>query len=241
MPEPIIFYDIPGVGKAKAWSPNTWKVRYTLNFKGLPYKTVWVEYPDIEALCKKIGASAVEKRADGSPLARYLDKTYPDTPQVIPEEADTLIAAFGDAIYAASSFAFVPIIIPAAFSILRPASQPYFRKTREVRLGGKLEELAPAGSEKRAASWQGTQKGVHKMAGWFEAAGKEKLFVMGDKKGITYADIMLASWFVWFKKCCGEESQEWKDMMSWDGGRWARFVAAFEKYEVVDEGEDVVL
>ena len=27
MPEPIIFYDIPGVGKAKAWSPNTWKTR----------------------------------------------------------------------------------------------------------------------------------------------------------------------------------------------------------------------
>ena len=234
-----------------------------MNFKGLPYKTVWVEYPDIEPLCKKVGASPGERRPDGSPLytlpiiydpntksvisdsaviARYLDKTYPDTPRLIPEEADTLIAALWDAIFGAfPDRAFVPILVPASLSILRPASQPYFRVTREKFFGGKLEELAPIGSEKRATAWQGVQRGLHRIAGWFEADGNEKLFFMGDAKGITYADIILASFFAWFKKSCGEESQEWKDVMSWDGGRWARFMGALEKYEAVDEGEDLKL
>ncbi|RDX53365.1 hypothetical protein OH76DRAFT_1553479 [Lentinus brumalis] len=262
MPEPIVFYDIPGLVKGKAWSPHTWKTRYTLNFKGIPYKTVWVEYPDIQALCKKIGASAADQRQDGTPLytlpviydpntksvvsdsaaiTRYLDKTYPDTPRLIPEEADALITALEVARWAVfPEMDPRPIIIPAVFSILRPASQPYFRETREKRLG-KLEELAPRGSEKRAKHWEGMQKGLHKIAGWLEADGKEKLFFMGDKKGISYADFMLAGFFMWFKKCCGEDSQEWKDITSWDGGRWGRFMSALEKYEYVDEGEDVAL
>ncbi|KAI0699939.1 hypothetical protein C8T65DRAFT_658659 [Cerioporus squamosus] len=235
MPESIVFYDIPGVVKGKAWSPNTWKTRYALNVKGIPYKTVWVEYPDIEALCKKIGATPAEKRKDGTPLytlpiiydpntksvisysaaiARYLDSTYPHTPRLIPEEVDALITALEDVIWAVfPDWDFVPIVIPAVCAILHPASQ----------------------------LWEGVQKGVHKMAGWLEADGKEKLFFMGDKKGLTYADVILVGFFMWFKKCCGEDSQEWKDMMSWDGGRWARFMAALEKYESVDEGEDVEL
>ena len=28
MVEPIVFFDIPSFAKGKAWSPNTWKVRY---------------------------------------------------------------------------------------------------------------------------------------------------------------------------------------------------------------------
>ena len=93
-------------------------LRYTLNIKGIPYRTVWVEYPDIKPLCLKIGAAATEKLPDGSPLytlpvifdpntskaiadsaaiARYLDVTYPThVPRLIPEDMDALHAAFQD-------------------------------------------------------------------------------------------------------------------------------------------------
>lgn len=64
MTQPVVFYDIPGnAHPQKAWSPNTQNTRYAsrreqeglltdtlryiLNYKGIPYKTVWVEYPDI--------------------------------------------------------------------------------------------------------------------------------------------------------------------------------------------------
>jgi hypothetical protein len=63
--KPIVFYDIPGNAQpSKTWVQNTQKTRcvtiarydmpgefmftrYTLNYKDLPYRTVWVEYPDI--------------------------------------------------------------------------------------------------------------------------------------------------------------------------------------------------
>ena len=167
--------------------------RYCLNIKGIPYKTVWVEYPDIEAVCKKIGASATDKRMDGTPLytlpviydpntmravsesaaiARYLDSTYPDTPRLIPEEADALVSAFIDAFWAALDWQFEPIILPVETTILRPASRPYFRETREKKLGCKLEEAAPPGSERLEECWAGVQRGVHKMACRLNASGQ---------------------------------------------------------------------
>ncbi|KAI0712270.1 hypothetical protein C8Q76DRAFT_797141 [Earliella scabrosa] len=265
MPEPIIFYDIPGHAKDKAWSPNTWKTRFCLNMKGIPYKTVWVEYPDIATLCKKIGATPTGTRrageflytlpviydpntksvvSDSGAIARYLDRTYPDAPTLIPAEADALTAALGAALWTV----FNPdedlgaIIVPAAFAQLRERSRPYFRETREKWAGGKLEELAPAGSEKRAKCWETIRKGMNKIAtAWLEADGKEKLFFMGDRVGITYADITIAGFLMWFKETLGEDSEEWKAMMTWDDGRWAKFMRAFKKYEVVDEGEDVEL
>lgn len=33
--------------------------------------------------------------------------------------------------------------------------------------------------------------------------------------------------------CC---SEEWQDVLRWDGGRWGRFVDALREYEAVDEG-----
>ncbi|KZP02399.1 hypothetical protein FIBSPDRAFT_808778, partial [Athelia psychrophila] len=59
----ITLYDIPSRNSSKAWSPNLWKARLALNIKGLPYRTVWVEYPDIEQLCKKIGAAKTNSAA----------------------------------------------------------------------------------------------------------------------------------------------------------------------------------
>ncbi|KAI1790149.1 hypothetical protein LXA43DRAFT_891563 [Ganoderma leucocontextum] len=262
MSQPVVFYDIPSTAKGVAWSPNTWKTRYSLNIKGIPYQTVWVEYPDIAALCKKIGVGPTTTLFDGQPfytlpaiydpntktavvdsgkIARYLDEAYPDTHKLIPAELGVLIAAFQDAFLGAFGAAHAPIIIPAAFSVLHPGSQPYFRRTREVRLGGKLEALAPQGSEARAAAWAKVKKATSKVASWYEADGKERSFVLGDDAGATYADVIVAGFFMWFKACLGEDSEEWKEMISWDGGRWAKLLTAFEKYGAVDVGEQARL
>ena len=39
--------------------------RYCLNIKGIPYKTVWVEYPDIEGVLKKLGGGSSGRWAGG--------------------------------------------------------------------------------------------------------------------------------------------------------------------------------
>ncbi|EAU82646.1 hypothetical protein CC1G_07928 [Coprinopsis cinerea okayama7 len=100
----ITLYDSPCTLPIKASSPNTWKARFVLNYKRLPYKTEWVAYHDIASVYTKHGLSAVCKRLDGEEfyyslpviydsttgkaiadslqIAKYLDEQYPDTPRV---------------------------------------------------------------------------------------------------------------------------------------------------------------
>lgn len=79
-------------------------LRFALNIKGLPYRTEWVEYPDIAPLIKSFGLppnlnsympytlptiyDPRTKRAimDSMEIAKYLDDEYPETPAVLPKE-----------------------------------------------------------------------------------------------------------------------------------------------------------
>ncbi|KAI0712274.1 hypothetical protein C8Q76DRAFT_734062 [Earliella scabrosa] len=179
--------------------------------------------------------------AESTVIARYLDKTYPDTPAVIPKEIAALDAAFDRAMSATvvtrDLFA---IMIPAAYDILNPASLPYFRETRERFLGTKLEEIAPAGSEKRANHWEAVKKGFHEVAGWLSADEDARQFFLGGDV-VCFADIRIAGILIWVRETFGEESDEWKDVLSWDGGRWGAFMDAMKKYEMVDMGEPAKL
>ena len=77
-----------------------------MDYKRLPYKTVFVEFSEIARVSQEIGAKPTGTWPDGSPkytvpaiydpstktavsdsvaIAQYLDATYPDTPRVIPE------------------------------------------------------------------------------------------------------------------------------------------------------------
>ncbi|RDX53699.1 hypothetical protein OH76DRAFT_1398812 [Lentinus brumalis] len=267
MPEPIVFYDIPrkaNVPSDTAWSPNTWKTRYSLNIKGLSYRTVWVEYPDIEALYKKLGVEPTDTGPTGAPfytlpliydpktkeyvsdsaaIARYLDKTYPDTPMLIPKETDALHAAFQRAfaaVFNPGNAGFSWIMMPETYVRLNPASQGYFRRTREQWFGMALEELAPRGSEKRQKHWEVVKDAFHEVAGWLQAGGQERLFFLGGET-ICYADIVIAAFIIWFRNTFSEDSAEWRDMLSWDGGRWGKLTEAFRKHESVDDGSPLEL
>ena len=48
-------------------------VRYTLNYKKLPYKTVWIEYGEFESVAKKAGAKATKVKPNG--WARFVDSS----------------------------------------------------------------------------------------------------------------------------------------------------------------------
>ncbi|EIW59606.1 uncharacterized protein TRAVEDRAFT_147690 [Trametes versicolor FP-101664 SS1] len=255
MTEPIIFYDIPSKDSpSKAWSPNTWKTRFCLNVKGIPYKTVWVENPDIAALIRKIGALPTDVNDDGTPyyslpaiydpntktaladsaaIVRYLDRTYPDTYCLVPAHTDALHAAFGRGY--GSLLTLSPIIVPQTVHLLPPRSAEYFRTTREVYYEKKLEEVSPPGSAKRAELWAGVEKAFATYTKWLAAGGEEQRFFLGENIG--YADVTIASILMWMRVVFGEESKEWKEVTAWDGGRWARHADFFKKFEAVDVGE----
>ena len=227
-----------------------------MNIKSLPYKTVWVEYPDIAPLAKKLGATPTSTTADGAPhytlpmiydpnttttvtesaaIARYLDRTYPN-PVLIPKGTDALHEAFTEAFRTALATDLVHVGLLPTWAQLNPYSQEYFRRTREARFG-KLEDVAPEGSEKRAKHWKAVEDGLHMLKGWIEADGTEKLFFTGES--IAYADVTVAAFLTWIKTVFGEGSKEWRDVMEWDDGRWARFMGEFDAIGGVDFEKDV--
>jgi len=248
MVEPIIFYDIPSApGKpVKTWGPNTWKTRYTLNYKGLPYKTEWVEYPDIEALCKRLGAPPTGKKPDGRDqytlpviydpstkkavadslaIAKYLDSTYPDTPQVVPPGLDAFQAVFLDSIVGLVVLPGLLILLSRIAGYLGPQSAEYFRTTREERFGAKLEDM------NKPEQWEALEQGFGKVKDYILANGEGKdLVLLGNKSKITFSDIQIASVLIWLKTLMGENSEDWKRVAGFQDGFWLKFMKQFEQF-----------
>ncbi|KAF8960754.1 hypothetical protein BDZ97DRAFT_1281072 [Flammula alnicola] len=243
----IIFYDIPSTLPGRGWSPNTWKTRYCLNFKGIPYKTEWIEFPDIEAHCKKFGILPTSQNPDGSPyftlpaihdpstgvyiadsflIAEYLEKTYP-TPSLFPYNTLGLQTPFEDT-YLGYLDALWSFILPVVCVNLNPPSEEYFRRTREQEFGMKLEDLVPKG-EKADAEWEKYKDGLGTVDVWYAKSGGP--FLMDDT--VSWADFVIAGYVIWLRIVWGEDSQQWKDITSWHDGRWQNLIDNLKKYETI--------
>ncbi|KAI9258968.1 glutathione S-transferase [Phascolomyces articulosus] len=100
----IVFYDLKLPNDPNfAWSPNTCKTRFTLNYKGIPYKTVWLTFfevhseipkltksdrmPTIPVIVDKLHGDKVVQ--DSWEIAKYLDEAYPDTPRLFNNDLGT--------------------------------------------------------------------------------------------------------------------------------------------------------
>jgi len=245
----IVFYDIPSLLPGKAWSAFTWSVRFTLNYKSIPYRTEWVEYPDIEPLSKRLGINPTGKKPDGSPyytlpaihdpstntyladaftIAEYLEKTYPDTPSIFPHETASLQNAFVFAL-TPSLMPVSPLIVPLIFPKLgTKRSEEYFRRTREHNYGKPLEDIIPVGNE-RIELWAKFREGMNLVDKCMAKTDAKGPFVMGDT--ISWADFLLSGGLMWFKILWGEESEEWKEIASWNEGRWDNLLRALGKYQ----------
>ncbi|KAF8917269.1 hypothetical protein CPB85DRAFT_1215425 [Mucidula mucida] len=242
----ITLYDLPSTLPGNAWSPSTWIVRYALNIKNIPHKTQWVNYPEIEPICKEIGAAPTGVRPDGSPrytvpvirddatgavisesvvIIEYLDKTYPDTPTLLPPGTKALHLAFR----AAAANQIPPlrqfIITPSYYQMTLP-NRAYYDK----QLAGAAPESLLPKEEQKVVEWAKAQEALGKIGAWIEPKDK---YVMGDK--ISYADLLTAAFLRWTRVSLGEDSQEWKDITSWHDGRWGRLMGELaEKYESIN-------
>jgi len=228
--KPIILYDIPSKlpGKWQPWSPNTWNTRYALNFKGLPYKTEWIEYPDIKPHCLKIGATYSDIKASGEPyyslpiihdpntsqtivdsfqIALYLERQYPDTPKLFPvPNTESLIYGFDKGLGRILNGPIFPMLVAGVCGILNESSAVYFRETREVRYKPKSLEDVSYGSGKDSEEykklWSDLEKGLDLLSKRMDLSvsegGKAGPYVMGDT--LSYSDFVIAAVFVWARR-----------------------------------------
>ena len=225
--------------------------RFSLNYKGIPYKTEWVEYPDIEAVCKKVGAAPTDTKPDGRPhytlpiiydpstgavvsesarIAIYLDTAYPDTVPLFPRGSRPLQLAFL-ADYLKLMDPFWQFVLPATNMILNPKSEKYFRPTREAWFfgGAKLEDVVPQG-EKRQVEWIKGKDAMGKLYEALEAGKADGPYIMGETP--CFADFAIGAAFIWIKHIVGEGSEEWKDIKTWHNGRWVAYMESLSKYTV---------
>ncbi|KAG9051556.1 hypothetical protein FS837_004066 [Tulasnella sp. UAMH 9824] len=259
---PLILYDIksklsgPGMG----WSPNVWKTRqvstegFVLNYKQIPYKTVWVSYPDIEPTLKSLGfdPSTVTRAgrewftlpviSDPSPepggeptlvvdsqvIAEYLDSKYPQKP-LLPEGTKALQAMFLKWTQTNLLVHLLQLVVPQVPAILDDPGAEYFTRTREQQFGKKLTDICVG--EERATSLAALEKDLATLDGYISRNGGGD-FLMGITP--TYGDILLCSFFMWTKRVPttrdpGSESV-FDIIKGWHGGRWQRLQTWSEQF-----------
>ena len=225
-------------------------LRAVLNYKGIPYRTKWVESPDIAPLSKKLGINPTGLKKDGSPLytlpaihdpstgtyiadslaiAEYLERTYPDTPSVFPSGTATLQKAFESNLISTLGAAWA-FSIPASYSRLNPVSAEYFRRTSEISYGMKLEDSVPTG-DARIEEWGKFEKGMDRLHSYLISTDKNGPYMMGNT--ISWSDLVLFSFLSYFKAAWGGDSQEWKDIASWNDGRWEAYMNALKECQTV--------
>lgn len=116
-----------------------------------------------------------------------------------------------------------------AMNRLNPRGQAFFRETRERSFGCKMEEICPP--EKQADQWARVEVAFSVLTSWFEAAGDGRLLLLGTDEGrICHADTQIAGMLKWVQTIFGPDSEEWRRVETFDGGRWKRFMAVMEQW-----------
>ncbi|KZV91653.1 hypothetical protein EXIGLDRAFT_615386, partial [Exidia glandulosa HHB12029] len=250
MSAPITFYDISS--NKGVWSPNTWKTRLALNFKGIPYKTQWLSFTEIEPFMKKLGAKPTGKKpapddaedwytcpviavpsADGSApklieesdaIAEYLDAAYPGTPKLFPAGTRALQAAFAQFFVPQVMMPTIPVLLAGVPGILDETNAKYVEESRLRWYGAPLNTWAPLGSEKRAGIWKTAEEAWGKLATMY--AKSDGVWLSGTQP--VYADFLVVSVLAFAREVVQES--EFTAMLKWHGGVWGKLWAASSPY-----------
>jgi glutathione S-transferase len=209
----IILVDLPSKGSSPhCWSLNPWKARASLNYKNLPYKTEWVEYPDLASTLSSLGvakndgtaayteySSPAAKLPDGTwimdsrKIAEALDKLQPqpslhmDRADIIDKTQATVLGVQQN--LAANIMPRVPVFL------LNPRSAEYFHETRSKRFGMPLEEFGK--SEKSGeTAWKNAAPHIQKLGELLRE--KKGPFILGED--VSFADFVVGGLFVFLKR-----------------------------------------
>jgi len=183
----------------RALSPFVWRIKYALAHKGLAVETIPVGFTDIPALCGgkyktvPIIEDGTTTVCDSWAIADYLDKTYPERP-LFSSPQERAMTRFFDGWFGLEIMnRMFQINVADIHNHARAADQPYFRQSREARLGGKTLEQFTDGREQKLPELRHALRPVR-------AALSTAPFLGGDTP--NYADYIALGGFLWAGAIC---------------------------------------
>ncbi|KAJ7193125.1 hypothetical protein GGX14DRAFT_593187 [Mycena pura] len=253
----ITLYDSPGV-RSQTWVPNIWRIRFILNYKRLPYRTIWVEFPDVEATLRGIGAPPSSQRSDGRPvytlpvisdaianvqapiilsnannIAEYLDVNYPARP-VFPEGSRALQTLFVHYIQEVCAKPLLPIMVPISHDRLPERTQSHFHGGGSAGRGGaRAQTPAPLPNAlppgpQREHAWRLVQAQFDFLALVLDKNAGDGDGVVAQGRHVSYADFALCAVLLWIEQMAPHDG--WARVRDWNGGRWARLWQRCQDY-----------
>lgn len=209
------------------------------------YRTVWVEFPDVEATLRSIGAPPSALRGDGRPvytlpvivdptrnpmspeilsntnhIAEYLEAAYPARP-VFPEGSRAVQTLFVHYIQEVFAKPLLPIMVPLSHQQLPERSQSHFRTSSRGHASPAVPQVFLSGPQREQA-WLAVKEQFDFLAMVLDKnagdADGDGTVVMGHD--VSYADFALCSVLIWIERMAAHDG--WARVRTWNGGRWGR-------------------
>lgn len=141
-------FELVGADAARPFSPYCWRVRMALAHKGLDHSSIPWRFTEKAAIAPH-GSDKVPVLLHGETpvvdswrIANYLEDSFPDRPSLFGGDggraAMRMINSWADIAVNGGMF---PLVVADIPEHLGPVDADYFRKSREARLGRKLEDV----------------------------------------------------------------------------------------------------
>lgn len=218
-----------------------------LNYKRLPYRTKWLEFPDLDRTMRSIGAPATSKRSDGrsvytlpvivdpirtpnapvvlsnpSVISEYLEINYPARP-LFPDGSKALQTLFVHYLQEVFSRPLLPIMIPLSAQRLTERSQAH------IFASGQRPAEASLSGPQREQAWVAVRDNFQFLASVLDKnSGEDGDGVVVSGRDITYADFAICAILIWIERVSPQDG--WPRVKAWNGGRWTRLMERCRDY-----------
>ncbi|KAL0959056.1 hypothetical protein HGRIS_014356 [Hohenbuehelia grisea] len=253
-PPLITLYDTRAGHSTQPWAPNIWRIRFILNYKRLPYRTIWVEFPDVENTLRAIGAPPSTTRPDGRPvytlpvivdpmrssrptilantnnIAEYLETAYPARP-VFPDGSRAVQTLFVHWIQEVFAKPLLPIMVPLSHQRLPERSRSHFLGGSPI--GYPAPGLPSPGypmsmGPQREQAWAAVKEQFDFLAMILDKNSVDGDGVVTMGSHLSYVDFAICSVLIWVERMAPHD--EWSRLRQWNGGRWSRLYDRCREY-----------